>query len=46
MIVGGKKLFGLGIMVTSLLTLLTPLAASFSLYTLIAVRVLEGAAQV
>ncbi|XP_041361198.1 sialin-like [Gigantopelta aegis] len=44
-VVGGKRLFGLGIMVTSLLTLFTPMAASFSLYALIAVRVLEGAAQ-
>ncbi|KAL3889635.1 hypothetical protein ACJMK2_001971 [Sinanodonta woodiana] len=39
---GGKKLFGFGVLVTAVLTLLTPVAARLSLGTLIAVRVLEG----
>ena len=39
---GGKHVYGLGIVATSVLTLLTPLAAEFSVWMLIAVRVLEG----
>ncbi|XP_057309380.1 sialin-like [Hydractinia symbiolongicarpus] len=39
---GGKWVFGLGVLGTSVLTLVTPLAAKCSFYLLIAVRVLEG----
>ncbi|XP_072029904.1 sialin-like [Amphiura filiformis] len=39
---GGKWLFGLGVLCTTILTLLTPLAASAGTGWLIAVRVLEG----
>jgi len=40
--IGGKIFFGGGVLVTSMLTLLTPMAARFSVYMLIALRVLEG----
>ncbi|XP_076371083.1 putative inorganic phosphate cotransporter isoform X2 [Tachypleus tridentatus] len=40
--VGGKWLFGLGVLCTAILTLLTPLAARLSMISFIAVRVLEG----
>ncbi|CAO1314915.1 unnamed protein product [Diamesa tonsa] len=40
--IGGKLLFGIGIGVTALLTLITPLAAKYSIYALVAVRVIEG----
>jgi len=39
---GGKYVFGIGVLVTSVLTLLTPIAAKASFPLLIAVRVLEG----
>ena len=40
---GGKLVFGLGILVTSVLTLVTPLVAGLNnLYLLVALRVLEG----
>ncbi|XP_031552988.1 sialin-like isoform X2 [Actinia tenebrosa] len=39
---GGKHLFGLGVLCTSVFTLLTPIAAHHSLGSLIALRVLEG----
>ncbi|GBM03518.1 Sialin [Araneus ventricosus] len=41
-IFGGKWLFGLGVLCTSILTLLTPLAARWSVTALIVLRVLEG----
>merc|ERR1712223_957569 len=42
-IVGGKWLFGVGVLVTAVFTLITPLAAnSNSIYFLYAVRVIEG----
>lgn len=40
--IGGKWVFGVGVVMTSVFTLLTPLAATFSVGFLIAVRVLEG----
>ena len=40
--IGGKTLFGGGVLVTAVLTLLTPVAARCSVYLLIALRVLEG----
>ncbi|KAL4228698.1 hypothetical protein ACF0H5_011741 [Mactra antiquata] len=40
--IGGKHLFGCGIFVTAVFTLLTPLCAHVSVYLLVAVRVLEG----
>ena len=43
-LVGGKWLFGTGVLVTAILTLLTPLAASTSVYLLYAVRIIEGLA--
>ena len=39
---GGKHVYGVGVVMTSVLTLLTPLAAEFSVWMLVAVRVLEG----
>lgn len=36
------RLFGVGIAVTSLLTILTPLFTKYSLYLLVTLRVLEG----
>jgi len=41
---GGTKIFGFGVFVASVLTLFTPLAARYSVYMLIALRVLEGLA--
>ena len=43
---GGKWLFGVGILCTSVLTLLTPLAARTHVYALVAVRVMEGVGEV
>ena len=42
---GAKRVFGFAVFVTSALTLLTPLAANFSVYALIALRILEGLAE-
>ncbi|XP_012945000.1 sialin [Aplysia californica] len=39
---GGKYLFGVGVLVTALLTLLTPVFATWSYKVLIACRILEG----
>jgi len=39
---GGKKVYGIGVLVTAVLTLVTPWAARTHLYLLVAVRVLEG----
>lgn len=39
---GGNKIFGLGIGMTALLTLITPLAAKYNFYVLLAVRIIEG----
>nr|XP_032810392.1 sialin-like [Petromyzon marinus] len=43
---GGKLLFGMGVMVTTVLTLLTPLAADLGVPWIILVRVLEGIGEV
>ena len=43
---GGKNLFGGGILLASILTMLTPVATRRSVYLLIALRILEGVAQV
>jgi len=43
--IGGKILFGGGVFVTAGLSLLTPVAARWSVYLLIGLRVLEGIAQ-
>ncbi|XP_059613114.1 sialin-like [Phlebotomus argentipes] len=40
--IGGHYVFGLGIGVTAVMTLLTPLAAKFNIYVLVAVRIIEG----
>lgn len=40
--IGGNVIFGAGIGMTAILTLLTPLAAKFSIGMLVAVRVIEG----
>ncbi|KAK3802945.1 hypothetical protein RRG08_051701 [Elysia crispata] len=42
---GGKKIFGLGVFCTAVLSLLTPLAARTSLYLLVALRVTCGLVQ-
>ena len=41
-IVGGKWLMGLGVLVTAVFTLLTPLAAVTNIYLLYTVRIIEG----
>ena len=43
---GGKLLFGIGVLGTAALTLLTPVAARLSVGTFIAVRVVEGIGEV
>jgi len=43
---GGKWLYGLGILCTAILTLLTPIAARTHVYLLLAVRILEGIGEV
>lgn len=40
--IGGKYLFGGGVFLTAILTLLTPVCARLSVYLLIAIRILEG----
>lgn len=40
--IGAARLYGLGILSTAVLTLLTPTIANAGLYPLIAIRVLEG----
>ncbi|XP_067665280.1 sialin-like [Haliotis asinina] len=44
-LVGAKRTFGFAVLVTSILTLVTPAAASLHVYALIAIRVLQGMAQ-
>lgn len=39
---GGKLIYGFGVLVTAIFTLLTPIAAYYSLPALILVRILEG----
>lgn len=39
---GAGKLYGLGILTTAILTLLTPLIANIGLAPLVAIRILEG----
>ena len=39
---GGKMVYGIGIVMTSVLTLFTPLAAETNVWLLVAVRVAEG----
>ena len=43
---GSKWMIGIGCLSTALFTLLTPIAARYSVYALIAVRVLEGLGEV
>lgn len=43
---GGKWLFGLGVLCTAILTLLTPLAARWGYAALIVLRILEGLGEV
>jgi ACS family sodium-dependent inorganic phosphate cotransporter len=40
--IGGNRIFGIGIGMTAILTLLTPLAAKQNFYVLLAVRIIEG----
>lgn len=40
--IGGNLVFGVGIGMTALLTLLTPIAAKTNVYVLIAIRIIEG----
>lgn len=39
---GGKMIFGVGVLMTALLTLLTQAAADLSVWALVALRVTEG----
>lgn len=41
-VLGGKKLYGLGVLVTAVFTILTPLAANAGIWTFVFVRVVEG----
>ena len=43
---GGKWVFGIGILITSLLTILTPFAARFNVNLFIALRIAEGIGEV
>ena len=43
---GGKVLFGMGVLVPSILTMFTPSAARIHVYLLVALRILEGLFQV
>ncbi|XKL65604.1 hypothetical protein PGB90_009024 [Kerria lacca] len=40
--IGGARVFGTGVFVTALLTLLTPVATNIGFYFLIAIRIVEG----
>ena len=40
--IGGNLIFGVGIGMTAILTILTPLAAKTNFYVLVAVRIIEG----
>ncbi|KAK3788190.1 hypothetical protein RRG08_020896 [Elysia crispata] len=40
--IGGKNLFGFGVLCTAVLTLITPVAVRYSVYLFIAVRIVEG----
>lgn len=40
--IGGKRVFGLGIASTALLTIITPPLTRISVYVLIALRIVEG----
>lgn len=44
--IGGKRVFAIGIGVTALLTLITPVAARISVYFLLVVRIIEGVFEV
>ena len=44
--VGGKALFGLGVLCTSALTLLTPVVSKANVYLFVALRILEGIGEV
>ena len=41
-VIGGKWLMGVGVLVTAVFTLLTPLAANTNIYLLYVVRIIEG----
>ena len=43
---GGKVVFGVGVLTTTVLTLVTPLAARLSVWALVVVRILEGIGEV
>jgi len=44
--IGGVKLIGYGVFSTAILTILTPLAARYSVYLVIVLRVIEGVFEV
>lgn len=39
---GGSRVYGAGVAVTALLTLITPPAVNYSVYLLLAIRIIEG----
>lgn len=43
---GGTRMYGLGVLCTAILTMLTPVAASFGANAVVALRVLEGIGEV
>lgn len=40
--IGGRWVFGVGVVMTAVLTILTPLAADISVWALVALRAMEG----
>lgn len=44
--IGGKRLYGMGVAATAVLTLLTPFAANMGVASLIFLRILEGVFEV
>lgn len=44
--IGGTKVFGYGVFLSALLSILTPVATRYSVYALIVVRILQGLALV
>lgn len=44
--IGGVKLIGYGVLITAVLTILTPVAARYSVYLVFVLRVIEGVFEV
>ena len=44
--IGGTKVFGYGVFLSALLSILTPVATRYSVYALVIIRILQGVALV